>query len=347
MLFGRAVGQRCLYRAGMTNSGLGRLERVDVRTIWRREAQDFTPWLAVPENIALLASELDMNLVPTNREVKVGDYRADLICEDDHERLVLIENQFGATDHGHLGQVMTYAAGLDAATVVWIAESFRPEHRAAIAWLNQHTADSLRFFAIEIEAWRIGSSAPAPRFNIVERPNSYVKATAGVREGGITETKQLQQEYWRALAARVESAKVGVRPTKPQPMHWMSFYPFGDSRFTMSAVVNSTRNELRIDVNCRGSFAKANFAELEAQKIDIEDELKAALAWQEKPGQKESRICLSLPNTDWADESDRPRQLEWFVENLEKLRKVLAPRIAKIRNPEEIDVLAGGEAVGG
>jgi hypothetical protein len=324
--------------------GLGRLERVDVRTIWRREAQDFTPWLALQDNIALLADALDIELVPTNREVRVGDYRADLICEDDHERPVVIENQFGATDHSHLGQIMTYAAGLEAGTVIWIAESFRAEHRAAIAWLNKHTDDSLGFFAIEIEAWRIGTSPPAPRFSIVERPNSYVKATAGVRERGTSETKQRQQSYWQELALRLDAARNGIRPTKPQPQHWMSFYPFSDSRFTMSSIVNSTRNELRIDVNCRGPFAKSNFGDLADQRDAIERELGATLAWEEKPGQKESRICLSLPDTDWTDESDRPRQLEWFVKNLAMLRKVLATRIASIRDPEGDEMLSGDEA---
>lgn len=326
-----------------TNPGLGRLERVDVRTIWRREAHDFTPWLATQENIALLAEALEIELVPTSREVRVGDYRADLICEDDHDRLVLIENQFGSTDHSHLGQIMTYAAGLDAGTVIWIAESFRPEHRAAIAWLNQHTDDSLNFFGIEIEAWRIGNSSPAPRFNIIERPNSYVKATASVREGGASETKQRQQEYWQALATKIEGAKNGIRPTKPQPQHWMSFYPFSDSRFTMSSIVNSTRNELRIDVNVRGEFAKSNFADLATQREAIEAELQSALVWEEKPGQKESRISLSLPNTDWTDTADRPRQLEWFVKNLALLKKVLAPRLARIRDPDGDETLAGDE----
>jgi hypothetical protein len=323
--------------------GLGRLERVDIRSIWRREAHDFTPWLATKENIELLADALQMDLMPTSREVRVGDYRADLICEDDHERLVLIENQFGSTDHSHLGQIMTYAAGLDAGTVIWIAESFRAEHRAAIAWLNQHTDDSLSFFGIEIEAWRIGTSPPAPRFNIIERPNSYVKATASVRKGGTSETKARQQEYWQALATKLEMANNGIRPTKPQPQHWMSFYPFSDSRFTMSSIVNSTRNELRIDVNVRGEFAKANFAELAGQRAAIEAELQATLAWEEKPGQKESRICLSLPGTDWTNESDRSRQLEWFVKNLSLLKRVLAPRLARIRDPEGDELLAGDE----
>jgi hypothetical protein len=111
----------------------------------------------------------------------------------------------------------------------------------------------------------------------------------------------------------------------------------------MSAIVNSTRTELRIDVNVRGEFAKSNFADLAAQRDAIEAELQATLSWEEKPGQKESRISHSLPDTDWTDNADRARQLEWFVKNLALLKKVLAPRVAKIRDPEGDETLAGDE----
>ena len=71
---------------------------------------------------------------------------------------MLIENQIERTDHTHLGQILTYAAGLQAAVIVWVSARFTDEHRAALDWLNTVTQDGFAFFGVEVELWRIGVS---------------------------------------------------------------------------------------------------------------------------------------------------------------------------------------------
>jgi hypothetical protein len=117
---------------------LGRLETVALRDAWVNEAWDFTPWLARSENLALLGEALGLELEVEASEKPVGPFRADLLCKEigTGERWVVIENQLAKTDHGHLGQLLTYAAGLEAVTIVWIASSFADEHRAALDWLR-------------------------------------------------------------------------------------------------------------------------------------------------------------------------------------------------------------------
>ena len=39
-------------------TALGRLEKADLHEAWAHEALDFTPWLAQPDNISLLAETL-------------------------------------------------------------------------------------------------------------------------------------------------------------------------------------------------------------------------------------------------------------------------------------------------
>jgi hypothetical protein len=93
-------------------------------------------------------------------EHRVGSFLADILAQavDEADHRVIIENQFGRTDHGHLGQILTYLAGIDGAkTVVWIAETIQSDHRAAVDWLNANTTEDFSFFAIEIELWRIGT----------------------------------------------------------------------------------------------------------------------------------------------------------------------------------------------
>lgn len=152
----------------MTMNTLGRLEKVDLRNFWTTEAGDFTPWLAQEENIALLGEAVGVELEVEAQEKSVGPFRADILCKDTStDQWVLIENQLERTDHTHLGQLLTYGAGLNAVTIVWIAAKFTEEHRAALDWLNEITDERFNFFGLEVELWRIGDSLAAPKFNII------------------------------------------------------------------------------------------------------------------------------------------------------------------------------------
>src|SRR5690242_9746546 len=158
----------------MVEISLGRLAKVELRDIWASEATSFTPWLAREENLAVLAETLGLELELEAQEKAVGPFRADILCKElGTNSWVLVENQLERTDHCHLGQLLTYASGLEAVTIVWIAARFTEEHRSTLDWLNKITDDSFRFFGLEVELWRIGSSPAAPKFNIVSKPNDW------------------------------------------------------------------------------------------------------------------------------------------------------------------------------
>jgi hypothetical protein len=102
------------------NPALGSLEKVELESIWPDEAQDFTPWLAKPENLLILGNTLGMDLEPEEEEAAVGPFSADILCKNAADgSWVVIENQIKRMDHGHLGQILTYAAGLSAKTLIW------------------------------------------------------------------------------------------------------------------------------------------------------------------------------------------------------------------------------------
>ena len=188
----------------MADKQLGRLERVELRDIWVSEASEFTPWLARPENIAELGMALNIDLELEAQEKAVGPFRADILCKDiGTDRWVLIENQLERTDHIHLGQLLTYASGLEAVTIIWIAARFTEEHRATLDWLNKITDESFRFFGLEVELWRIGNSPAAPKFNIVSKPNDWSQSVAHaarvIDDAELSETRIKQRAYWAAL----------------------------------------------------------------------------------------------------------------------------------------------------
>ena len=161
----------------MDERPIGWLERVEPGRVWTSEREDFVPWLAAPETLRRLGEAIGLGLQAEAREHGVGRFRADLLCRDAASRLpVVIEAQLGKSDHRHLGQVLTYAAGLDAGAVVWLAARFHDEHRAALDWLNRPGASPAPCFGVEIAAWRAGEgddAGIAARFDVIARPGDW------------------------------------------------------------------------------------------------------------------------------------------------------------------------------
>jgi hypothetical protein len=309
-------------------SVLGKLQKIDLRDIWDTESGHFTPWLAQPENIELLSVAIGIDLEVEAQEKSVGPFRADILCKDTtSDSWVLIENQLERTDHTHLGQLLTYAAGLSAVTIVWIAETFTEEHRATLDWLNEITDERFNFFGLEIELWRIGGSPVAPKFNIVSKPNDWSKtvsdAAKRIESGELSETKQLQQEYWTELKNHLSETKSKLRSQKPLPQHWTNF-AIGRSYFHLAAVQNTREKRIGVLLVLTGINAKAHFKLLEADKAQIEQAAHTIFEWRELPDKKESHIAMQLEGADPTNRTDWPRQHKWLKDTLDLYQKVFA-----------------------
>src|SRR5271165_6274216 len=295
---------------------LGRLVSVPLREVWAHEAKDFTPWLAETENLALLADTLQLGeLQLQGTEVAVGNFSIDILARDIESRMVVIENQFGPTDHTHLGQIMTYLAGQDGrATVIWIAESIREEHRAAIDWLNASTIEDFNFFAVEVEALRIGNSTPAPWFNVVAKPNNWsrgvVRATRSADGGPLDDRAKAYVAYWS-----------GFRDGK-----------------------------LSVEIYISHRAAKRAFDLLEAERDPIEAEFGAKLDWQRLNDKQGCRIAIYRTDLDPRDESQRAVQYEWFLDQMQRFSGVFGNKIRNLPLDEPVDAdlaPASAEAAGG
>ena len=166
-------------RPGASSRGkygeVARLERLEARSVWPREEEDLNLWLS--ENLDVLQDELGFGLELVEREHRVGRYELDLLLRSDDDRVVIVESQFGVSNHDHLGKLLAYAAGTQADVVVWLSESFTDEHAAAFQWMNDQTTEEVAFFAIALGAVRIGNSDPAPLLETVVRPNEWVRRT--------------------------------------------------------------------------------------------------------------------------------------------------------------------------
>ena len=200
---------------------IGRLIEVDVRELWKHEQYDFSNWLAKESNIEYLNEILGLTLIEVDKEINVGPYRCDIVATDETSGLkVIIENQLESTNHDHLGKIITYASGLDAKVIVWIVKEAKEEHRAAIEWLNNYTSSEIDFFLIEIHAYKIGDSYPAPKFEVIEKPNDFLKRSKNKDDGELNTSQTERLIFWKQFNDRVALKGKPFNIRKPTTDHW-------------------------------------------------------------------------------------------------------------------------------
>jgi len=303
---------------------LGRLNRVDLRGYWKHEALDFTRWLSEPENIEILSDEVGIGIQVTQIEASVGRFNVDILAEEENTgRKIIVENQLEMTDHGHLGQLITYAAGLEAEFVVWIVRDVREEHRQAVDWLNEHTDEQINFFLVQIELWQIESSPPAPKFNVISRPNEWKRAVRkSAQDGDLTDTKTKQLEFWQQLKEFAATNQPGLKLRTPRPQHWFDV-AIGRSDCHISLVVDSRENKVRCELYIPDS--KELYQVFLSCRSEIENELDIMepLEWQELPGKKASRIRV-LKGFQFADATTWEAAFRWLTETTSRFKRVFA-----------------------
>lgn len=322
----------------MTPPVLGRLERVpNLRDYWANEASDFTPWLASETNIELLSETIGIDLEVQQQEAAVGPFRADILCRDTRtDRLVLVENQLERTDHTHLGQLFTYAAGLDAVTVVWIAQRFTEEHRAALDWLNRITHEDFRFFGIEIELWRIGESAMAPKFNVVAKPNDWSKTTreaAGARVGESPEVQAWRAQYmayWSAFSDLTRDHAPAFLPRRPLN-HYTVFFGIGRSGYRLGATAGMRDKWVGVGLLIETRDALTVLDSFQRDSSEIERDLGFKIEWDRNVDRKRQGLHVRR-DVDPTEQNRWPDLHMWTLDRLKAFDRVFRPRLLALRS---------------
>lgn len=315
----------------MIEKRLGKLSRVDPRTVWAHEALEFTPWLA--SNLPELNEALGIEIELVDKEVSVGNFAVDIFGrESGSGREVIIENQLEATDHGHLGQLLTYAAGLDAKIVVWISPQFRDEHKQALDWLNRDTTEAHSFFGVELELFQIGDSVPAPNFKVVARPSEWQRHVTAATKGEYSERQLAYHEFFEDLLNRLKERHPGFTTLKQAGFdNWLSFAA-GRAGFGFPAEFmrpNWFRVQLYIDTGDKESSKRA-FDLLLAQKDKIESELGEPLEWLRLNDRRACRIFLQREGNIGSPPDVLEGLKQWAVSQLPKFKEVFGRRLREL-----------------
>ena len=303
---------------------LGKLQEIDIKKVWQHEQYDFSKWLASEENIQELGDTLGLSLTDVETEKFVGKYRCDILCKDEITgKVVLIENQLEPTDHDHLGKIITYASGLDASVVVWIVASARQEHASAIEWLNKHTDDDLSFFLIEVHAYKIGDSEPAPQFKIIEQPNDFVKSIKAISQSSeLSDSERSRLEFWTQLNEVLEERGKPFNKGKPTTDHWYSI-AMGSSECQISIDLVNKEHKIRVGVWVTDN--KDLFDKFYANKDQIEATCGFKLKWNRLDNKKASLACTYIQGLDFDNPENYPELMNKSIDLVLTMRKAFVP----------------------
>jgi hypothetical protein len=304
---------------------IGRLERVPLRELWRHEEHGFSAWLA--RNIEPLAEAVGISLTDPQREVTAGSFSVDLVAEDSDSNRVVIENQLEATDHDHLGKVLTYLTNLDAKTAIWIAKEPRPEHVRAVSWLNEITPDDVAFFLVKLAAYRIGASDPAPLFTVIVGPSQETKGF-GQQKKDLAERHLLRLRFWEGLLARAKAEDfllhAGRAPVKEA---WIGTGA-GRTGLAFNYVIwmeDEAGVELYIDTGDREEN-KLLFDGLAENRLEIEGEFGEPLEWERLDEKRASRVRHTIRRGGLASGEARwPELWNAMIDAMRRLSSALRP----------------------
>jgi len=332
-----------------TVASLERLEEIDVRSDWKNEASDFTPWLLA--NAEYLGEILGIDVELDKKEQAVGDFSLDLIGRDISNSCVLIvENQLAETDHKHLGQLLTYAAGTDAATIVWVAPSFREEHRRALDYLNDKSISDIRFFGVEVRVVRIGNSSPAPMFHLVSKPaETGTQVIISGAANGLSPQRDLYRRFWTKYLETVHSnhpSMTNVRSPATRTFAHVNYLRKGVT-IVLGFIVPQSKvfAEIYIDLKSKSKNMDVLLS-LKAMQLEIEKEIGSSLVWDEIPGKRACRIRV-LHDGHIDDESKHAEIIQWLMNAHVGMKKAFRPRVdalpAEIWDREESEMVEDEE----
>lgn len=306
---------------------LGMLKHVKPQEVWHNE-REFSSWLK--DNLTQLAKALGLELdLVLEREVEAGDFAVDLAGKElTSGRKIVIENQLGATNHDHLGKVITYASNLDGGVVVWIAGEFRSEHRRALEWMNVHTDDAVRLFGVELKVLRVDDSPPAVEFRIVAEP-----AETSEPPPSLTARQRAYLAFFTDLLARLKKIHKGLTAAKrAYPQSWFGLSA-GKSGFGYAFAFTQTeqfRVELYIDVHDKVQ----NEAYLEALQADaqsVEEAIGHPLSWEKLEDKRACRIAVYTPGTIDSPEEDLENLKAWALDIIGRFAGAFSERIRKLK----------------
>lgn len=298
---------------------LGKLEKIELREVWRHEALDFTRWLAGKENIALLSKEIGIDIEVIETEMSVGRYNVDIYARDtESNKKIVIENQLENTNHDHLGKMLVYAAGLDADIAIWIVKDVNEEHKQAVEWLNDNSFEKINIFLVKVELWQIDNSPIAPKFQVICEPNNWAKVLKQQSKENVSDLELKQMEYWQGFVDYAKSKDKTYISQRPSIYNWYVIR-IGSSDYKIKLVhsVNSDMIRCQLEI-----FNDEIYKKLEQYRAEIDNKING-LEWEYLEDRKVNRISCNNSSKDNAS------SYVWLLDMVDRFKEVFLDYLNK------------------
>jgi hypothetical protein len=258
-----------------------------------------------------LSNALRIELADVKREHNAGDFSVDLFAEDEDGHRVIIENQLEATDHKHLGQVLTYLSVLDADVAIWITADARPEHVSAVSWLNEN-ATGADFYLVKVEGIRVDDSRAAPLFTRIVGPSEETRA-AGQQKKELNERHRLRKEFYSGLLPKSNEKTNRFSNISPKTRSYISASAGRGFEYLYEAREHVSRATLFLDFEETQEVNDAAFDVLEDHRDEIDAAVDGPLEWT-RDDSRRRKITFEMEGgyrdrEEWTGIHDRVSQI--------------------------------------
>ncbi len=299
---------------------IGKLKEIELRTVWKHEATNFTKWLAEPENISELNEILGLTLTNINVQQTAGNLFCDIYATDELTGVkVVIENQLEQSNHDHLGKIVTYASLLNAGVIVWIVKKAKAEHRSAIEWLNNNTGNDINFFLLEVHAYKIDDSLPAAKFEIIEQPNDFIKNYKLLLPTSESKSSSDIFSFWSEFNDLISKRGNIISKRKVTDRRWYDV-SIGSSKSHLTMELVNRENYVRLGLYMTND--KELFDKLYLNKEIIEQEIGYKLDWKKDCSETVSRISYNLKGLDYDNKENYNEIMNQMIDIILKMKTV-------------------------
>ena len=312
---------------------IAKIERVSLRDVWKHEAYDFTKWLE--ENIDVLSDAISRDIENVERERKTeSTFSVDLVAEGNDGSSIIIENQLEKSNHDHLGKLITYLTAMQAKVAVWIVADPRPEHVAAMTWLNE--SSSADFYLVKIEAIRIDNSLPAPLLTVIVGPSEEGKSI-GRSKQEMSDRHHTRYKWWSQLVQHPDATR--HRHISPRHYSWMGLSSgLRGGSFIYTVTRKESAAELYIDRGRDMGHENLHiFDHLHAKKDKIESAFGGSLNWERLEEKRACRIRAAVrggysdPEESWEETHGR------MTNAMNRLIDAIRPHLKTLRIEDAVD----------